>query len=110
MPLRFPMRGGGEWALEESQLEIWRTLYPGVDVDREVRKAWAWLDANPSRKKKNPKAFLVNWLKKCAPRSPVGLKLSWALTDGHADIYGHVPPCRTWQECTRRALAEARRS
>lgn len=27
-----------------------------------------------------------------------------------ADIHGHVPPCRTWGECTQKVLDEARKA
>jgi len=46
-------------------VKFWETCYPDVDViDVILKKTPAWLDANPSRAKKNYKRFLVNWLSK----------------------------------------------
>lgn len=45
------------------QVKFWEQCYPDVDViDVILRKAPAWLDANPQKAhKKNWKRFLVNW-------------------------------------------------
>ena len=45
------------------QVKFWEKCYPDVDViDVILRKAPAWLDANPKKaRKKNWKRFLVNW-------------------------------------------------
>lgn len=50
--------------LQFSELVVnaWRGIYPDMDVDQELAKMEAWLDANPSRMKKNFKRFAVNWL------------------------------------------------
>jgi len=42
--------------------------------------------------------FLVAWLNRAQPSPP----------ETRADRYGHYPRCRTMQECTLKALAEAR--
>jgi hypothetical protein len=36
--------------------------YPGVVIDVQLAKAWAWADANPKHRKSNWKRFLTNWL------------------------------------------------
>lgn len=63
--LVFPTVGKGrEWSLVPSQLSKWRQAYPALDILAECRKALAWCEANPARRK-TPKgmcAFLVNWL------------------------------------------------
>lgn len=47
------------------QAIFWQRVYPDVSIDDIlVRKIPAWLDANPNRKKKNWKRFIVNWLNK----------------------------------------------
>jgi len=96
--LSFVKLDGKTWELTDEQVQTWRQVYDGVDVERECRHAWAWHDANPSKRKKNVKAFLVNWLNHAKP-----VRGTQA-----ADDRGHVPPCRTVTECTQRALAEAR--
>lgn len=40
----------------------WRDAYPACDVDSEIRKMREWLLANPEKKKKNYRRFIVNWL------------------------------------------------
>ena len=59
--MKFP---GSRFELDDVQIAEWQSIYPNLAVAREVRKAWAWLDANPARRKKNVKRFLVNWLKR----------------------------------------------
>ena len=50
-------------------LDKYHTTYPAVDVEQELRQMAMWLEANPSRKKSNTRAFIVNWLKKSQDRS-----------------------------------------
>lgn len=50
-------------------LDKYHTTYPAVDVEQELRQMAMWLEANPSRKKSNTRAFIVNWLKKAQDRS-----------------------------------------
>ncbi len=46
-----------------SLVKFWENAFPDVDVIEVLtKKAPAWLDANPSRAKKNYKRFIVNWL------------------------------------------------
>lgn len=46
------------------QVKFWEECFPDVDViDIILKKAPAWLDANPQKAhKKNWKRFIVNWL------------------------------------------------
>jgi hypothetical protein len=64
--LEFPIIGPGDklWALSEPRLAEWRTSFPTIDVVAEGRKALAWLNANPTKRKTGrgmPK-FFVSWL------------------------------------------------
>ena len=63
--LAFPTIGAVQtWPLQTLQVDRWQVLYPTLDVMAECRKALAWTDANPS-KRKTPKGmprFLVHWL------------------------------------------------
>lgn len=54
----------GTWKLTQKQVDEWKTLYPGLDVAACCRKAFAWAEANPAKRKtaKGMPAFLVNWL------------------------------------------------
>jgi uncharacterized protein YdaU (DUF1376 family) len=64
--LRFPVVGGdgAPWRLPPAQVADWARLYPNLDVPGEMRKALAWLIANPKRRKTRGgmPSFLVNWL------------------------------------------------
>jgi hypothetical protein len=47
------------------QAQFWQQVYPDISIDDIlVNKIPSWLDANPSRAKKNWKRFIVNWLAK----------------------------------------------
>jgi hypothetical protein len=63
--LTFPTvgAGGDSWPLYASRLDEWRAAFPGIDPLAEARKALAWINANPAKRKTPagmPK-FLVNW-------------------------------------------------
>lgn len=64
--LTFPTvgEGGDTWPLTAAQLDRWRSLYPGIDVLAECRKALGWCEANPKKRKTvgGMAKFLVNWL------------------------------------------------
>jgi hypothetical protein len=49
--LRFPCKDTYCWDLSDSQVTLWQELYPDIEVARECRKAWAWIDASPARRK-----------------------------------------------------------
>jgi len=78
--LTFPTVGSGptEWPLTEQSVADWSKAYPGVDVLAECRKALAWVNANPSKRKtaRGMPAFLVKWISRAndsghaSPRSP----------------------------------------
>ena len=64
-------RGPETYPVSAVQVSSWRGDFPGVDVEAEVRKARAWLEANPSRRKTYggvPK-FLVAWFGRAQDRS-----------------------------------------
>lgn len=48
--------------------ELWSGAYPGVNLEQEVNRAVAWLEANPQNRKKNIKRFLINWLSRAQDR------------------------------------------
>jgi hypothetical protein len=64
--LSLPCVGAGPkaYGVTQAQVESWREAFPGVDVVAELRKARAWLEANPSKRKtaKGAPRFLVAWL------------------------------------------------
>jgi len=62
--IQIPLVGGEAHHVPQSDIDQWTQLFPAVDVLQELRKAAAWSDANPKRRKTKSgiKAFLVNWL------------------------------------------------
>lgn len=63
--LTFPTVGNPQsWNLTTEQVTEWQELYPGIDVIAEARKALAWVDASPQKRKTagGMKRFLVGWL------------------------------------------------
>jgi hypothetical protein len=70
-----PCVGAGpkEYAVTEEQLRQWRAAFPGIDVDGEIRKARAWLDAAPAKRKthKGTPRFLVSWFGRAQDRGGV---------------------------------------
>lgn len=65
--LTFPVVGKArEWHLRQDQLEKWSALFPGLDVLASCRKALAWVDARPRRRKTfvGMEGYLATWLTK----------------------------------------------
>jgi len=56
--------GPKSWSLTQDRLDAWTDAYPGVDVYAECKKARAWLDANPTKRKtaKGMAKFLNGWM------------------------------------------------
>lgn len=48
-------------------LDLVKLARPGVDLEREIVKAGAWLRANPTKAKKNGGAFLTRWIERAKP-------------------------------------------
>jgi hypothetical protein len=48
----------------EEDIAQYQEVYPNVDVKAELKKMKLWLDANPSKRKKNVKSFIARWLAK----------------------------------------------
>lgn len=60
------------WRLTADKLEQWRALYPNIDVELELRKALAWVQAHEKRRKtaRGMERFLVGWLNRAVDHSP----------------------------------------
>lgn len=48
--------------ITDSDIKEWKELYGGVDVVREMREMVQWILANPKKKKKQWRKFILNWL------------------------------------------------
>lgn len=62
----------GTYAVTESDISHYEQTYPALDIRQELREMHAWLIANPTRKKSNVSAFIVNWLKRSQDRYKAG--------------------------------------
>ena len=64
--LVFPVLGGGTWVLTEAKVRQYEGTYPALDVRREVRQAWQWIQDHPRNVKTadGMPRFLGNWLRR----------------------------------------------
>ncbi|HUW15137.1 MAG TPA: hypothetical protein VM537_35800 [Anaerolineae bacterium] len=68
MDLTYPVRGGGTYQPSPRKILEWQHTYPELDVERELRTAWQWLQDNPRRLKKDVTRYLGNWLRRAATK------------------------------------------
>ena len=62
--IELPLNNGSMWPVTQTQYKEWCSLFPAVDTLQELKKMFAWLDANKQRRKtaRGIKAFCVRWL------------------------------------------------
>lgn len=60
----------GEFTGLNGKVEIWVKAYPAIDVLAEIKKAGAWLVANPKNRKSDYPRFLNGWLSRAQNRAP----------------------------------------
>lgn len=75
--LSFPVDGSLSeplWILTQGRVDRWLEQFPNVDVLGECRRALAWAEANPAKRKtaRGMPAFLVNWLNSATNRPRQG--------------------------------------
>lgn len=56
------------FTVTEEDVKEYQEVYTNVDVKAELKKMKLWLDANPTKRKKNVKAFIARWLAKAQDR------------------------------------------
>ena len=59
-----PLNDNTYYDVPKESISKWREAYPAVDVEQQLKKMIAWLDANPKRRKtrRGINAFIVTWL------------------------------------------------
>ena len=67
--IEIPVIGGKSAAIPESFATQMQELYPAIDVREEIRRAKAWLLANPRNAKKDWKRFINMWLSRAQDRA-----------------------------------------
>jgi hypothetical protein len=69
----------------EGLLVAWAKAYPAVDVEAEIKRAFAWTVANPSKApRKNFARFLNGWVGRAKPSKPTGTNDPLAYLDHFA--------------------------
>ena len=61
-PVTFSFTTGLFSGVTDEMVATWQVACPAVSVDREIVKAAQWLLANPNKRKKNYRRFLLNWI------------------------------------------------
>jgi hypothetical protein len=103
MILGFPVKSGDFWTLPVKQLQAWSELYPSLNVQAEIQKALAWVQANPQRRKtaRGMPRFLVGWLNHATPsvwKQQAGPRFEyeqWRMAGGCP----HTPRCPHFSAC-----------
>lgn len=69
---RLPLNTGEEHGVSENQIKEYAELYPGVDVEQEIRAMIGWLKADRKRLKTKAgiRRFIAGWLNRCQDRGP----------------------------------------
>ena len=102
--LTFPTRTK-TWHLTQAQVESWAVAFPARDVLAECRRALAWVEASPARRKtaRGMPRFLVAWLNRATDtgkreggKPPIGHLPSYTSLDWTCL---HVIPCENRQHC-----------
>lgn len=73
-PFTFVVCNGEDWHLTLAKLGEYRSTFPELDVESELRKAAQWLRDNPKRRKtpKGMPSFLSSWLGRSQDRGSAG--------------------------------------
>ena len=50
------------FSILQTEYNEYAEAYPDINIDQELKKMKLWLDANPTKHKKNYKRFITNWL------------------------------------------------
>jgi hypothetical protein len=78
--------------IPDEQSSLWTATYPAVNVQLEIMKAAAWIDANPANHKSDYKRFLNGWLSRAQDKAP---RLATAITARPAR---QAQPAETFRE------------
>lgn len=59
-----PLKNGDDYVVTENDVKEFERLYPGIDVDAQMRKATAWLKSNSQKRKtkRGMPRFLNGWI------------------------------------------------
>lgn len=89
------LNDGSDWELARPYLETFKTLYPGIDVEQELRNSIGWSIANPKNRKTKTGILkhLTTWLGNAQNRAarqgaqrPAGRKSGYVSRDAGLDF------------------------
>lgn len=85
---------GEEWTLKRSDLEKFKELYPGIDVEQELRNSIGWNLTNPKNRKTKTGILkhLNTWLSNSQNRAKVQSKPQSGKRSGYRDAGVHFDP------------------
>lgn len=68
--IKLPLNDNTEYGVPENDINEWKSLYPSVDVEQELRNMRGWLLANKTKKKTRSgiNRFINTWLSKSQDR------------------------------------------
>ena len=81
--LTFPLLNGGNWSLTLEVIKNLRLVHKEVEIILQIKKALAWLYANPKRRKTSAGMpnFLLSWMNRATPE-PQSVKSSGGFRAG----------------------------
>ena len=70
--LCLPLENGGEFAPTAGQIAVWRSLYPSVDIETELRSMRGWLLSRPEKQRSaaETERFVLYWLTNARKQYP----------------------------------------
>ncbi len=62
--IELPLIDKTGYPIYEKDIETWKTIYPAVNIEQEIRNMYGWLDSNPKNRKTKSgiRRFINSWL------------------------------------------------
>ena len=62
--IELPLIDKTGYPIYEKDIETWKTIYPAVNIEQEIRNMFGWLDSNPKNRKTKSgiRRFINSWL------------------------------------------------
>ena len=59
-----PLKDGSTYEIQQDDKDIWKQLYPNIDLEQELKNCLGWNLANPARRKtkRGAKKHINGWL------------------------------------------------
>ena len=69
--IELPLIDKSMYPLYEKDVETWKSIYPAVNIEQEIRNMYGWLDSNPKNRKTQSgiRRFINNWLSRSQDRA-----------------------------------------